>query len=862
MNNHHHQIFSSTLPLKDIYTTLTTTPTTTIATNRSEATSPTCSMSGGGGVSIMSSSSSLPINCKQHIDTTHAICHSNSYSIKSSCKGGIDSSSSSDERSLTEDAVRAFLTDYYDDLKTLPGTLSRECWRAFYDKNHSPNYKHIRSSGNLINSEGLVTLFTSGDVTLHDTSLISIDTITILGGNSRSAVATITIDQELTSFGMQSMERSVVSCVLEMCQGSVRLAHEHRSKGRPIPKETRWSSSNQESISTEFDPLSSSGILIDHIQKQQQEHCIDDDEEDEEEEEDDDESECQSETFMVPLKGGMRRPMVPSTPSPRTRLTGSAAADMITPMSLPVRMPSSMPDMLGGLNGKQARRSSAMTVLSSQSNSRWGSGASPASSVRSSSASMTMFMSGSMAGSRSGMARVCSDEFDIRRNRQQRNVDNPIRPPPKRREESLPTSRSMDAMYKLASRSSSKSSPSQASSSSSRAKSRPSRDVREQLPSYFLSGTAAALRQERESFTTAPSQPNRKRSLTKTRSMDAMFELSKSAKSAHRTSKRRESSRSTASATRTYGGSRHDIPEVLSIAAAAAIVAQEEEELEAASSAMAKSAFKKVKSDVSLSKPIRSQDESNERKERLFSHILGNPVNSGSRAGISKRCISDVSLAKPRRRRGLAVSSEVLACIEKISSSDRIAAASKRNCDDASLLSEQRNAAWGSSASNGPPSRPSSTASQFNRHLQQSPRTPIRFSALSPGVREKLFKEMGSPVSPHKEKISPSASRRLSTGHLVMENPDLYDDFESTTSHAGSSCMSPNSISKLSSSSSKNNMQKQHQFKSRIQTKKLSSGIRERLLGDLSGSTSHSMSSKSSSKSMTRRRHMSAAALI
>ena len=926
-----------------------------------------------------------------------------------------NNTSTSSERSLTEGAVRAFLTDYYDDLKTLPGTKSRECWKAFYDKNHSPNYIHIRSSGNLINSDGLVTLFTSGDVTIHDTSLISIDTITILStttASPSSAVATITMDQELTSFGMQSMERCVVSCVVELSRGSVKLVHEHRSKGRPIPKETRWTSCNQEITSTElepYDPLSSSrGILISSksisaasdprmgpqtrqhsdILEECSEQILDE--------------ETESSTFMMPLKGGglmdsfasPRTPMTAATTPATSALAAAVAAGAAvaaaasasddynnTPHSLPTRMSSSsMPDMFGAMGQQkqqeqsqsqtqQVRRSSASKLLASISaNSRWDAHEASSHSTtrtpsrgnnaRSSSTGMLMGCTNSpsaplhqqtVSSTNASEANVVQGEEEgfnhdavtIRRELEKLhevyNIAMPdgyfdnLRPLARNRRknigQSIPSSRSMDGIFNLA-----KSSRS-ASNGSGCSRSTRQREYRggPQTSSTFQQGIGSTLRQERESFSSAPAAPSRKSSLVKTRSMNAMHDLRTSSKAStprasRRTSKqqRRESNRSSAKST----------SRLSSIEMAAAIVAAEEEAMEMAraNSAMAvkplsrnnfrrvtsdvslskprrysstevpsaaeemialydeesttavssvgggisRSSVKRVTSDVSLSKPRRSRD--NLRVPANVFDTLSPPqppppagTPGGSTPnGLNRRFASDVSLSKPRRSRGLAVSSEVLACIEKISSSERISTTSRGGAvstsyllstgdDDQSVLSAQRNAGWGSTAAsnNGPPTRPKSTLAQFNRHLQQSPRTPIRFSALSPGVREKLFKEMGSPVS------SPKGTVKRP---IRMSNPDLGDYDCGSVSSGGMSRASRRSCSSDNLMGGSN--RREHQFKSRLQTKKLSSGIKERLLGDLSGASSHSSVSKCSTRTLRsmggggKGKHLSAAALL
>ena len=148
------------------------------------------------------------------------------------------SSSEGSEHPLSGSLVRAFLTDYFEDLNTLAGT-PLECWKAFYNRNHSPQYTRIQSTGQTINSEELVGLFTSGNVS-HHSSLVSLDNVTVLAGGM-SAVATFRSDESWINLGKESTERIVVTAILEIVHGEIKLVHEHRSMGVPILKETRWS---------------------------------------------------------------------------------------------------------------------------------------------------------------------------------------------------------------------------------------------------------------------------------------------------------------------------------------------------------------------------------------------------------------------------------------------------------------------------------------------------------------------------------------------------------------------------------------------------------------------------------------------
>jgi Protein of unknown function (DUF3804) len=136
-----------------------------------------------------------------------------------------------DEQYLSEGSVRAFLVDYFDDLNTLSGK-SRECWNAFYRRNHSVKYKLVRPSGEATDSEGLVNQYTSREVSLVDSSLVNVDSITFLTG-AKSAIVTFKADHVLSWFGTETSLQLVVSGIVEIEDGDIKLVHEHQSNGIP-----------------------------------------------------------------------------------------------------------------------------------------------------------------------------------------------------------------------------------------------------------------------------------------------------------------------------------------------------------------------------------------------------------------------------------------------------------------------------------------------------------------------------------------------------------------------------------------------------------------------------------------------------
>jgi hypothetical protein len=185
--------------------------------------------------------------------------------------------SSRSVRPLTEESVRAFLVDLYDQFNALAGQqgLTRANWESFYEKKHGEDFVQIRASGNPIDSHGLARLFASGgDVLfLKAQVLVSVDSVILLG-NGKVAVVTYTADQSFSYRGVHNEDRVVYSSTIEAINGVPKLVHEHRSSGICIPKETRWGSAanDQSALSSRsnsidvpcvpYSNMSSSGMPI------------------------------------------------------------------------------------------------------------------------------------------------------------------------------------------------------------------------------------------------------------------------------------------------------------------------------------------------------------------------------------------------------------------------------------------------------------------------------------------------------------------------------------------------------------------------------------------------------------------------
>ena len=159
------------------------------------------------------------------------------------------SSNASNLRLLTEDRVHAFLVDYYEDFNSIAPQQVRECWKAFYSRHYAPYYRKIRSSGNSIDSKGLIDMYMSGDLQVKEMTMISIDSIQIVAGGL-VAIGVYTADQFFDYKGTHNHDRTVYSVVIEAINGEPKIVQEHRTIGVPVPKESRWDSTTDHDTPT------------------------------------------------------------------------------------------------------------------------------------------------------------------------------------------------------------------------------------------------------------------------------------------------------------------------------------------------------------------------------------------------------------------------------------------------------------------------------------------------------------------------------------------------------------------------------------------------------------------------------------
>ena len=148
---------------------------------------------------------------------------------------------------LTDDRVRSFMVDYYEDFNTIFKThrdsnslTKTKCFEAFCDQYYTLDFVFIRPSGNPLTKAQFVAV-NSEDIVGIDIRLVSIESIQVLN-NRCCAIVVYTADQIFEYKGQPNSDRTVITSVLTMdpMTGESKIAHEHRCPGKPIPKATRW----------------------------------------------------------------------------------------------------------------------------------------------------------------------------------------------------------------------------------------------------------------------------------------------------------------------------------------------------------------------------------------------------------------------------------------------------------------------------------------------------------------------------------------------------------------------------------------------------------------------------------------------
>ena len=152
---------------------------------------------------------------------------------------------------LTKSKIRSFLKDYYEDFdsifQTTPATnidTRQTCMEAFVEQYFTPDFTFIRPSGNPLDGKGFATLMAQ-HISVISMQLVSLDSVQIIAGGL-AAIIIFTADQRFRfRGGAPQSDRTIVTAVLNTThhEGSIQIAHKHRSPGKPIPKTTRWEAS-------------------------------------------------------------------------------------------------------------------------------------------------------------------------------------------------------------------------------------------------------------------------------------------------------------------------------------------------------------------------------------------------------------------------------------------------------------------------------------------------------------------------------------------------------------------------------------------------------------------------------------------
>lgn len=146
-------------------------------------------------------------------------------------------SSESTQRPLTKARVKSFLQDFYEDFGSLH-VKSYETWSIFFQEYCSDDFILMRPSGNPVDRDGKARMF-ANDMKPIQFTLVSIDSVSIIA-NGQAAIVVFTADQVFDFKGKINEDRAVFSTVIEQRDGEMKIVHEHRTSGKPIPKETRW----------------------------------------------------------------------------------------------------------------------------------------------------------------------------------------------------------------------------------------------------------------------------------------------------------------------------------------------------------------------------------------------------------------------------------------------------------------------------------------------------------------------------------------------------------------------------------------------------------------------------------------------
>ena len=142
---------------------------------------------------------------------------------------------------LTEALIIDHLNGYYEGLNANRNYKMPEIWRTFCQQYQSSDYVLMRASGNPLSQEGFVQMHCNQDCQNLKMVLVSVDHIQLIAGG-KIAVVNYTADQCFRYKGTLNEDRCCVTCIIELTSpdNTIRIRHEHRTKGIPTPEKTRW----------------------------------------------------------------------------------------------------------------------------------------------------------------------------------------------------------------------------------------------------------------------------------------------------------------------------------------------------------------------------------------------------------------------------------------------------------------------------------------------------------------------------------------------------------------------------------------------------------------------------------------------
>lgn len=137
---------------------------------------------------------------------------------------------------ITRELVESFLRDQIESINQLTTTSphDRDAWQKHLEQFYTDHFVLIRPSGNPVDREGFANLVLSEDMTDYSEQLVAIQDVRIFA-EGQCAIAMYKTDQVFHYKGVHNKDRAVLSSVLELVDGSIKIAHMHRCTAEPMP---------------------------------------------------------------------------------------------------------------------------------------------------------------------------------------------------------------------------------------------------------------------------------------------------------------------------------------------------------------------------------------------------------------------------------------------------------------------------------------------------------------------------------------------------------------------------------------------------------------------------------------------------